>query len=120
MTDKQSLFRDLSVQNRKLLFYGVCIWIRALLIYGVWYLWPSPIFRVVCVLALLLTMYRLYSSIHENVWWSKRWHLLTSMILLLLFTTSFFYDDMLLRELVVIVMSTDLLLGIINSFIHFR
>lgn len=118
MTDKQSLFRDLSVQNRKLLFYGVCIWVRALLIYGVWYLWPSSIFRVVCVLASMLSIYRLYSSIQENVWWSKRWHLLTAMILVLLFTISFSYDDM-LRELVVVVMSIDLLFGIMNSFIHF-
>lgn len=121
MTEKQSLFHNLSIQNRKLLFYGICIWVRALIIFGVWKLWPIQNFRIAMILILLFTISRLYQTLNQDVWWSKRFHLFTTIILLVLFIASFYYDsnNNLLRKLTVIVMSIDLLSGIVNSFLNF-
>lgn len=119
--EKQSVFHNLSLQNRKRLFYGICIWFRALVIFGVWKLWPIRNFRIVMILVLLLTISRLYQTLNQDVWWSKRFHLLSAIVLLVLVILSFYnhQNSDLLRNTTVLVMSMDLLSGIMNSFFNF-
>lgn len=122
MSDKQSLFQNLSLEQRKLLYYYICIWVRALIIYGVWAYWPNPVIRYLFATALFVSILRLYTSRSQNVWWLKNMHFYFAVVLLIftiisLYSVSFAET---LRVYVLAILITDLVCGVVSSFFRFR
>lgn len=106
-----TLFQNLSKTQRMILFYGVCIWVRLLLILLLWRYWSNLWIRVLFLIFLVLSCWRLYTTLDENVWWSKKIHLLTciiSIILVMSMQTS-------LKQFVIFILLLDLGFGIISS-----
>lgn len=74
------LFKNLgfSSTSRKMLFWGICIWVRLAIAYLVWNDFiPNSYVRG----AGLVGIYMNYTGLNDNVWWSRGFHLITSMIL---------------------------------------
>jgi hypothetical protein len=117
--EKKSLFANLSKSHRQLLFYGVCIWVRLFIIYCIYKFWNNRNFRIIFIGILLASIWRLLSTIDQNVWWSKRFHLVIASILVFFFFTSLFISDTKLKYSVVFILILDLIVGITVSFFNF-
>jgi len=70
---------------RRNLYYGVCIWVRLLLILLVFYfkdkIWMPYLVGIICA----FTVIRLSKQWNEKQqWWSKRWHLVVCFIVFIL------------------------------------
>lgn len=117
--EKKSLFANLSKSQRQLLFYGVCIWVRLFLIYCVYKFWNHWNFRILCIGILLVSIWRLFFTLDQNVWWSKRFHLVMAFCLVVFFLTSLFVYQTKLQYPVIFILSLDLIVGILVSFFNF-
>lgn len=122
MSDKQSLFQNLSLEKRKLLYYSICIWVRALIIYGVWVYWPNPVLRYLFATALFVSILRLYTSRSQDVWWLKNMHFYFALVLLIFTIISLYSVSVAetLRVYVLATLMTDLVCGVVSSFFRFR
>lgn len=75
------------------------------------------------IVVLILSIWRLLATIHDDVWWSKRVHLVAAIVLLLLTLVDIVVmhsSSSLVRNIVVSVMTIDLGAGIVTSFWKMR
>jgi hypothetical protein len=70
----QTLKLSTTPQNRKIIFYFVCVVLR-LFIAGVAYQYRDSVWLpYVIILVCLPTIYRLYTQLEGNFWWSRKFH----------------------------------------------
>ena len=110
-----------SVKNRKILFYAICIWIRFALVYLSYIFYDRPWFLYV---AAGITLYTIISKSFDKdhcVWWSRKFHYI---IRVLIFITAIIqlilkYKDNEIKHIPVIsyLLLADILFGLIYSLL---
>ena len=97
--------------QRKMLFYGVCVPLRLLLALFVFWKSSSPAVQLILLTVSAISSYINILGINSSnqVWWSQKFHLVTSISALLLLVRG-------RPDLVPIVMVFDALYGVASSF----
>ena len=104
-----------SVKNRKLLFYGICIWIRLGLVYFAYILRKRVWFPYFALGIGLFSLYTIKFDKDECVWWSRKMHQIILCIILLASIYQVISKDK--RPIISILILIDLILGLGSSFI---
>lgn len=78
-----------TASQRAALFYGVCIWVRLAMAYGVYRflrIYPRPTILVVLVVAVMATMYNGYNALYStnDVWWCRGCHAVVAAVIAVL------------------------------------
>jgi hypothetical protein len=103
------------VERRRLIFYCVCIVVRAVLIVTVYH-WRNVRFvQLLVLIGALMGIKNLWSRNGGTQWWSKKFQLLMSVILAVVVILVFFK---IVKPMVIpAVMTVSLAAGILQSFI---
>ena len=103
------------VEHRRLLFYCICIVVRATLIVAVYY-WRNVVFvQALVLLGALLGVFNLLSRSGGTQWWSKKFQLMMSVIIVVLVTLVYF--GRVKSWVIPAAMLASLLGGILQSFL---
>jgi len=103
-----------SLKNRKLLFYGICIWVRLGLSFLAYKYTTKKWFPYLVAIICLLSIKFVHFEKDNCVWWSRKMHFI---ILILVLCTSIFQiitkND---KPIIAFLILIDLLLGLSSSF----
>ena len=103
------------VDHRRLLFYCICIVVRATLIVAVYY-WRNVVFvQALVLLGALLGVFNLSSRSGGTQWWSKKFQLIMSVIIVVLVILVYF--GRVKSWVIPAAMLASLLGGILQSFL---
>ena len=103
------------VDHRRLLFYCICIVVRATLIVAVYY-WRNVVFvQALVLLGALLGVFNLSSRSGGTQWWSKKFQLMMSVIIVVLVILVYF--GRVKSWVIPAAMLASLLGGILQSFL---
>jgi hypothetical protein len=103
------------VERRRLVFYFICIVVRATLIVAVYY-WRNVVFvQAVVLVGALVGVFNLSSRIDGTQWWSKKFQLMMSVIIVILVVLVYF--GRVQSWVVPAAMLFSLLSGILQSFL---
>lgn len=109
-----------TLNQRRGIFYGVCVPVRLLLAYLAWYLattrngiYAKKLGLVVFVLS-AIAVYTIYNCLDdETVWFSRRFHLTTSLILLVV--SGLVVTDNIDATFISYVLLVDVLVGALSA-----
>ena len=104
-----------SLENRKRLFYGICIWVRLGLVYLAYLLREKKWFPYTILGICLLSLYWIPFDKDACVWWSRKLHHIMVYVLLAAALYQVVMEDT--RPLLSILLFTDLMLGVTSSFL---
>jgi hypothetical protein len=107
--------QGVSLQNRKRLFYGICIWVRLGLVYLAYVLRKKKWFPYSIIVICLLSLYFIKFDKDTCVWWSRKMHQIMVYIILVAALYQVITEDV--RPIISILIFIDLILGIISSFL---
>ena len=107
--------RGVSLRNRKLLFYGVCIWVRLGLAYLAYKLNEKEWFPYLIAGIMLLSLRYVKFNKDHCVWWSRKFHHMMVIIILLTSIYQIVTKDK--KPLIAVLILIDLIVGVISSFI---
>ena len=103
------------VERRRLVFYFICIVVRATLIVAVYY-WRNVVFvQAVVLVGALVGVFNLSSRIDGTQWWSKKFQLMMSVIIVVLVILVYF--GRVKSWVIPAAMLASLLGGILQSFL---
>lgn len=103
------------VERRRLVYYCICIVVRAVLIVTVYH-WRNAVFvQAVVLVAAIVSVVNLWSRNRGTQWWSKKFQLMMSVIIVLL--VIFVYLGKVKSWLIPAAMLVSLLGGILQSFV---
>jgi hypothetical protein len=103
-----------SPENRKFVFYAICIWVRLILYVSLFYLVKYDISIYLLLLFSIIAIWNLTGNLNGNQWWSKKWQLFISICLFILCIMCLYYKDI-NRNIIPILLLISLLGGIIQS-----
>ena len=106
---------NVSIKNRKLLFYGICIWIRLAIAIAAYKLKDKDWFPYIVALVSLMSIYWVKFDKDHCVWWSRKIHYI--MICLILLTSIFQVITKKKTVIIPLLLLLDLIIGIISSFL---
>ena len=106
---------NVSIKNRKLLFYGICIWIRLAIAIGAYKLKDKEWFPYIVALVCLMSIYWVKFDKDDCVWWSRKIHYI--MICLILLTSIFQVVTKKKTVIIPLLLLLDLIIGIVSSFL---
>ena len=104
-----------SVKNRKLLFYGICIWVRLGLVYLTYLLYNKTWFPYLVAGISSLSLFFIKFEKEECVWWSRRIHKIMLILVLIASIHQIIVKDK--NYIISILIFIDLIIGIISSLI---
>jgi len=103
------------VERRRLVYYCICIVVRAVLIVTVYH-WRNAVFvQAVVLVAAIVSVVNLWSRNRGTQWWSKKFQLMMSVIIVLL--VIFVYLGKVKSWLIPAAMLVSLLGGILQSLV---
>lgn len=113
-------FKNLNLNDRRLLFYGICIWIRLGLVYlsykfykAKWFLYIT---LIISLLAILLNINKVDKE--ECVWWSRRFHYMNLWMILCVSAVQLATGNR--QQVISLLLLIDVVFGIVYSFYHFN
>lgn len=104
-----------SVKNRKLLFYGICIWVRLGLVYLTYLLYNKTWFPYLVAGISSLSLFFIKFEKEECVWWSRRIHKIMLILVLIASIHQIIVKDK--NYIISILIFIDLIIGLISSLI---
>ena len=107
--------RGVSIKNRKLIFYGICIWVRLGLVYLAYKLKEKVWFPYLIVAIFLFSLYNVKFDKDECVWLARKMHYIILCIILLASIYQVISKDK--RPIISLLVLIDLILGLGSSFI---
>ena len=72
-----------TIENRKRVYYTICIFIRLTLAGIIYYLRNKKYLPYIIILLCLLTIYRLFKNLNGKFWWSRKFHVLICLLLII-------------------------------------
>lgn len=104
-----------SVKNRKLLFYGICIWVRLGLVYLTYLLYNKTWFPYLVAGISSLSLFFIKFEKEKCVWWSRRIHKIMLILVLIASIHQIIVKDK--NYIISILIFIDLIIGLISSLI---
>jgi len=105
-------------ENRKKIFYYICIWVRLILYSSLFYLIKFRFVIYILFIAAFVACWQLISNINGTQWWSKKWQLFISICLLILTGYSIYNDNNEYNKYIPILLLISLFGGIIQSLFN--
>tara|TARA_B110000208_G_scaffold186658_1_gene243509 strand:- start:4094 stop:4483 length:390 start_codon:yes stop_codon:yes gene_type:complete len=85
--DTYNFLKSISIsptpENRKRIFYTICIFIRLTLAGIIYYLKDNKYLPYITLVISSLTIYRLSKNLNGNFWWSRKFHVLINVLLII-------------------------------------
>lgn len=106
---------NVSLKNRKILYYCICIWIRLGLIYLAYRFCKAKWFPYIIGIIVIILLYFVKFDKAYCVWWSRKLHYIMLCIILIISVIQIILKDN--KPLIPLLLLIDLILGISSSFI---
>ena len=107
-----------SFNQRKLLFYGICIWVRFGLVYLSYKFYDKPWFLYLALIGSILSIITIRINKDDCVWWSRRFHYINLLMILYVALIQLITKDR--RPVISIILFIDIIVGILHSFFKFN
>ena len=111
---------NLNYNQRRMLFYGLCIWVRLGLVYLSYKMYNTKWFLYVALIVSGIALLRNANRIDKDhcVWWSRRFHYMNLWIILCVSIIQLTTGDR--KKIISILLLIDVLFGILYSFFNFN
>ena len=111
---------NLNYDQRRMLFYGVCIWVRLGLVYLSYKIYNTKWFLYVALIVSGIAILRNANRVDKDdcVWWSRRFHYMNLWMILCVSIIQLATGDR--KPIISILLLIDVLFGILYSFFNFN
>lgn len=111
---------NLNYNQRRMLFYGVCIWVRLGLVYLSYKMYNTKWFLYVALIVSGIALLRNANRVDKDdcVWWSRLFHYVNLWVILSVSIIQLTTGDR--KPIISILLLIDVLFGILYSFFNFN
>ena len=111
---------NLNYNQRRMLFYGVCIWVRLGLVYLSYKMYNTKWFLYVALIVSGIALLRNANRVNKDdcVWWSRLFHYVNLWVILSVSIIQLTTGDR--KPIISILLLIDVLFGILYSFFNFN